>query len=278
MDIVGICRFSLIGTGDWKGVSSADNELSDDFVAQRCAQMFTEERMNVRFRMFEHLTLASLKAQKDPDFIFIVLASDLMPDVYKRRLITLCATVPQAKLHFSPPIDVIGAQRSAMSKLGLEFSDIIQFRLDDDDALSIRYVHLLRTYLSRLIANGTPLAMSLTDIVYSVLGRDRPQRYHWHSPFFSCGAAMFHPSRSIYSFGHFAIPQRMPALTIPLVYGIVTHNGTNDTTALIDRPAARRQMRALSDEDMERIVSRDLTFLTPQSREIAGLSTTVAAD
>ena len=57
----------------------------------RAGMLFAPDRMEARFATFEHLTLASLKAQTDGDFTFVVLASSLMPETWQDRLEALCA-------------------------------------------------------------------------------------------------------------------------------------------------------------------------------------------
>lgn len=271
MKIVGVCRFSLVGQGDWKGFARTAGMSESEVIHHRCKDLFSPVRLEQRFKTFEHITLQSIAGQTDKDFIFFVLASALMPKLYKQRLQDICAAVPQVRLQFFGPTSVISAQEEAFKFAGLSYPEVIQFRLDDDDAISQRYIKFVKKLLIPISSQNAPCAMSFTDVIYSVIGRPKKEIYKWHSPFFSCGTALFHPTRSVYGFGHFAFPKRVMALTVPFVNGLVTHNGTNDTEAISDKPLSRRQMQELSSDDLNRIISLDLNFLKDEGLRLAGL-------
>jgi len=79
--------------------------MAAEFLAsapERASLLFDPARLESRLATFEHLTLASVKAQTDPDFTFVVLASAQMPECYQDRLEALCARVPGARCDISP--------------------------------------------------------------------------------------------------------------------------------------------------------------------------------
>ena len=81
-------------------------------------------------------------------------------------------------------------------------------------------------------------AVSLRGVMYCSVGGQNAGTYHWPVAFMSAGAAIRHPSKSIYEFGHFSMAQRFPSITVPGRLALVTHTGTNDTRlspALIQR-------------------------------------------
>ena len=106
MRIVGLCRFSLVGRGDWRATRKKSPAEIGTMATDRAGMLFAPDRMEARFATFEHLTLASLKAQTDGDFTFVVLASSLMPEAWQDRLEALCASVPQVTLRYFPVTSV----------------------------------------------------------------------------------------------------------------------------------------------------------------------------
>ena len=135
MRIVGICRFSLVGRGDWKPwrmVPPGDEERVQE---EQAAVLFSPDRLAARFALFQHVTLPSIAGQTDPDFNFLVLASELMPAAFRDRLQALCDTVPQVVLRFFPATTVGEAQARVFAEMGFRHGETVQFRLDDDDAL-----------------------------------------------------------------------------------------------------------------------------------------------
>ncbi|WP_371229415.1 glycosyltransferase [Roseovarius sp. 2305UL8-3] len=135
--IVGICRFSYPALGGFKRMH--------DSVAEREAYLYERERMELRFRHFETLSLPSIRGQTDPDFSFLIVVGDTLPKPYSDRLHDITADIPQVKIVPMEPM----RQRTAMQvaikeELGEDTDPSIQFRLDDDDAVGLRFVRSLR--------------------------------------------------------------------------------------------------------------------------------------
>ncbi len=86
MKIIGICRFSYIGKGDWKAYRKKENADIEKICMQQAKILFQEDRIEKRLRTLQHLTLSSLKHQTDKDFHFLIIASSLMPEKYKIKL------------------------------------------------------------------------------------------------------------------------------------------------------------------------------------------------
>ncbi|MBY0137051.1 glycosyltransferase [Paracoccus yeei] len=273
MQIVGICRFSLLGRGDWAAFRTIPPDKADEnaeAVEARKASIFAPERLERRFTTFEHLTLASIRAQTDPDFTFVVLASELMPQRYRDRLAALCAAVPQVVLRFFPVIHAGTAQGQVFKELGIDYRQTLQFRLDDDDALCNLYIRRMRQAAGGIVPNAFPFAASFRDVLFCSVGGDHAGVYQWRSPFFSAGVALFHPSASIFGFGHYGMAERFTSISIPGHMSLVTHNGMNDTT--LDEGRIRRQkMNLIDDEAATKAVERHFPYLTPEARAVAGL-------
>lgn len=100
MRIVGICRYSLLGRGDWHAYRGKTDAEVEAVAREQAKLLFAKDRMNARLESFEHLTLASLRAQTDQDYTFIVLASEMMPKIYRDKLLSLCKDMPNVLVRF----------------------------------------------------------------------------------------------------------------------------------------------------------------------------------
>lgn len=143
--MIGLLRFSVL----------TPTYYSERFktLEETAAHLFSAERMELRFRIFETLCLPSLVRQSDPDFDMVVLTAQSMPEPWIGRLAALLAPLPNIHLrkagtgnHYrllqqgyqSVPSDAAGHR--------------ILFRLDDDDALDLGFVARIRRAARGLIA------------------------------------------------------------------------------------------------------------------------------
>lgn len=271
MNIIGICRFSLVGRGDWKAFKGATDEEVGAISRENMKSLFAAERMEARLKTFELLTLASLRAQTDQDFKFLVLSSDLMPEEYKVRLQTLCDTVPQAILRFFPITTVREAQRAVCDDYGIDYATTLQFRLDDDDCVCDDYIAKMRAETAAKMQGDSIFVVSVRGVMYSSMMGTQDGVYDWPVDFFSVGTGIRHPSKSIYQFGHFGMATRFANVVIKDRLSLVTHNGTNDTQLTADL-LKRRGMVPLSNAEVDENVAKFFPFLTQEARDLAGLN------
>lgn len=271
MKIVGICRFSMIGRGDWKAYRNVGEAELTQIFDQKEKELFTPERMEARFATFENLTLASMCAQTDQEFVFLVVSSDRMPAEYQDRLRALCAGQDNIVLRFVPPMHIADAQISILEELGIGIGECLQFRLDDDDCLSSDYIRKLRKHGTSMWKNHSAFAVSFPTVIYSVIGGETNGLYRWFNPFLGVGVAVRHPSRTVFGFAHYKIPTLMVALTDPSVPSIVTHYGMNDTPRHAEQILRKRGMVRSSRSDLERLITRHFSFLTETGRTASGL-------
>lgn len=272
MRIVGLCRFSLVGRGDWRATRKMTPEQFRAMASERAGMLFAPHRLESRLARFEHLTLASLKGQTDPDFTFLVLASALMPESYQNRLEAICSQVPQVVLRYFPVTSTGAAQNVSFEELGIRYRDTLQFRLDDDDCVCADYVEVMRRHAAPMMDRAEGFAASLTGVMFSVLNRPGPLVYDWPVAFYSAGAALRHPRRSIFRFGHYALPQRFPHVTLPRGMALVTHDGTNDTTLPNEARKKRRGMTEMSPAAIRAARDEYFPFLTDAGMRVAGLA------
>ena len=98
VQIAGLVRFSYPCEGGFQRVFSNP-------VAQT-EYLYSEQRMEERFRFFEALCLHSLKAQTDKGFSVGVLIGEDMPAKFKARLERLLSGFPQAVLIALPYLPI----------------------------------------------------------------------------------------------------------------------------------------------------------------------------
>ncbi len=137
MQVIGLCRFSYPAEGGFQVEHQTARARSD--------YLYAPVRMEERFRTFETITLPALRAQTDPDFSFVILIGDDLPDAYAERLFALVEPMPQAVIvarapgpHRAVCKEVLNAARHDMD------APCIQFRMDDDDAVAVDFVARLR--------------------------------------------------------------------------------------------------------------------------------------
>ncbi|MFZ7091703.1 putative rhamnosyl transferase [Primorskyibacter sp. 2E233] len=136
MQVIGFCRFSYPAQGGF--------QVEHEEVADRMAYLWSDARMEERFRHFETICLPGLKAQTDPDFTFVILIGEEMPERWIARLLQLTEDFPQARIEARPP----GPHRQVCQEVMNSVRDMdrpcLQFRHDDDDAIAVDFVALLR--------------------------------------------------------------------------------------------------------------------------------------
>ncbi|MCT4609353.1 MAG: putative rhamnosyl transferase [Pelagimonas sp.] len=136
MQVIGFCRFSYPAEGGF--------QVGHDTIEDRIAYLYSPARLEERFRHFETICLPGLKAQTDPDFTFVILVGDQLPEIHLQRLADLVADFPQAVIIPRPP----GPHRKICQQVINEIRDpdqhCLQFRHDDDDAIALNFVETLR--------------------------------------------------------------------------------------------------------------------------------------
>lgn len=154
--MVGLLRFSVLSPTYYSERFSTLKETA--------AHLFSPERLELRFRIFEQLCLRSLMRQSDMDFTLVVLTAKALPAPYMIRLLDLLDPLPNVVCH---PVDAGVHYR--MLKQGYAIvppekaSHQILFRLDDDDAVDIDFVrrskHLAKGMIT-LQGSDTPFILA----------------------------------------------------------------------------------------------------------------------
>ncbi|WP_323770811.1 glycosyltransferase [Antarctobacter sp.] len=228
MQVIGFCRFSYPAEG---GFQVEHNSLED-----RIAYLYDPARIAERFRHFECLCLPGLKAQTDPDFIFVILVGEAMPELWLERLLDLTRDFPQAMVVARAPgphrqvcQDVINAVRDMDQPC-------LQFRHDDDDAVAVDFV----AHLRQAAQDCAPLLAKHRLVGFDwnrgYIGRPDAQGLAAQvqvTPYWGVAQAVAVRAgarQSIMNFGHYKINQHMPTVTFtqPVMY-LRGHNDHNDS-------------------------------------------------
>lgn len=115
MQVIGFCRFSYPAEGGF--------QVEHETLQERLRYLYAPVRMEERFQHFETICLPGIRAQTDPDFTFLILVGDSLPETYLGRLKDLISDIPQAQIVVRPPAphrkvcqEVINAARGDMSQ------------------------------------------------------------------------------------------------------------------------------------------------------------------
>ena len=137
MQVIGLCRFSYPAIGRF--------QVEHETLEERIAFLYADKRLEERFRFFECFTLPSLRGQLDDDFAFLIVIGDSLPDQHRARIEALTQDMPKVVIQSNPPRkhrEVMKEAINSVRRFGNE--PCLQFRLDDDDAIGVRFVARLR--------------------------------------------------------------------------------------------------------------------------------------
>ncbi len=264
---IGICRFSFCGKGDWRTSRSAKTPKEINALRTKVAvDLYTPERMELRFFLFENFLVPSLEAQLDKNFICLILTSDIMPDAYQVRLRDICAASPNLELLVSSEVTVHEALWPRISELNtLAGRPLVNFRIDDDDCLSRNYIQELRSFMNRL-GDRVPVSYSRSNgLVITRYNTDNETFiYKANLPFNSMGTAIrVHGERTVFSFGHNALHKRFPAIVDNSGMGFISIkiDGHDSEPISMSMPHIRNSHIPIEADETEVILSKWFSFL-----------------
>lgn len=228
MQVIGFCRFSYPAEGGF--------QVEHDSLEERIAYLFDPARITERFNHFECLCLPGLKAQTDPDFLFVILVGEAMPEIWLERLAGLIADFPQAVIASRPP----GPHRKICQEVINSFRDMdqpcLQFRHDDDDAVAVDFV----AHLRQAALDCGPLVEQHRLVGFDwnrgFVGRPDAQGICAEvqvTPYWGVAQAVAVRAgvrQSLMNFAHNKLNQNMPTVTFtqPVMY-LRGHNDHNDS-------------------------------------------------
>lgn len=251
MRVIGVCRFSYPALGGFKRMH--------DSVAEREAYLYAPDRMALRFAHFEALTLPSIRAQTDPDFTFLIVIGQNMPQPWLDKLHALCAPVPQVRIVTREPLKHrLALQLAILDELGPDLPENLQFRLDDDDAVGVDFVERIRSVARRSgrLRRREPRSVIEFNTGYSAaLSADGILAEDVISPFWACGLAVHFAEgqrRTIMNYGHHKLHHVMPAIIQPRPPMYIRAKHTDNDSAATFHP---KRLKPLS--DAQRQIFRD---------------------
>ncbi|WP_415921728.1 putative rhamnosyl transferase [Tateyamaria sp. SN6-1] len=229
MQVIGLTRFSYPALGGF--------QVEHDSIAERISFLWAEKRLEERFRLFETIALPCLKAQKDDDFDLVVMIGDTFPQHHVDRLHALCDPIPQIEIVALPPHNnrevckqVLNAARQDPS------APCIQFRHDDDDAVSLDFVANLRAAaadVAPLTQKHRTVGMDWNHGRVAEVSEKGISATEMYRPFYVAALGVHVAANctlTIHNFMHERIPRFMPCVTFPEPDMFVrTHNGYNDS-------------------------------------------------
>ncbi|GAB4275106.1 MAG: glycosyltransferase [Pararhodobacter sp.] len=228
--VIGLCRFSYPALGGFK----TEHETPED----RARFLYAPERLDERFRLFEALTLPSLRAQTDPDFTFLIVVGTDLPADRMAQLRDLTRDMPAVVIKAYPPGRHRDVMKEAINSVRKPLCYSIQFRLDDDDAVGVTFVAKLRKALrqhfplfeaSRHVAVDFTRGYNLRADARGLHAEPANQLY------LGVGfAIVFRPDTrlSVMNFTHHEVWQHMPTITRTdpdmWIRGVNDHNDSGD--------------------------------------------------
>lgn len=227
--VIGLCRFSYPAIGGF--------QVEHPETAEREAYLYAPERMQERFRLFEQFTLPPLRAQSDPKFMLLVVIGPNMPRIDHERLMDGLSNLPQARVVTRAPGRHRDVMREVINAAVLD-SDLpsLQFRMDDDDAVSVRFVERLRKLAHEARGLLRSYRHVAIDFVNGFVATPTPQGILASATFqhlWTPALAMsVRPGirHTIMNYSHARLWQNMPILSWPEEPMFVRgHNGYNDS-------------------------------------------------
>lgn len=249
MQVIGLCRFSYPALGGF--------QVEHDTIEDRIAFLYQEHRLEERFKLFEAIALPCLREQSDQNFELIVVIGDSLPKHHRERLQDITATLPQVRIEAHPPKrhrllmkDIINRARKDMK------APCLQFRHDDDDAISVDFIERLRAavddvpgllrdnatvafdwnrgYIAEMSAAGIAATDTVRNLYVAALGM------------YVRGGV----SQTIMNFRHGIMNQHMPTVSFTdTPMWLRTHNGYNDSRQKKVKPVPVAPLSAAQEEE-----------------------------
>ncbi|MEO9779026.1 MAG: putative rhamnosyl transferase [Sedimentitalea sp.] len=213
MQVIGLCRFSYPAIGGF--------QVEHDTLDERIAYLYAPKRLEERFRFFETITLPGIRAQSDPEFTFLIVIGDSLPDIHRQRLDALVADIPQAKVLVYAPGEHRRMMQKAINTHRLPSHEpCLQFRLDDDDAVAFTYVEKLRDAardVAPLLRTYRHVAIDFNQGYIARPGADGIAAMPIQMPYWTPALAlMLRPDvrASVMNFSHGKLYKAMPTITL----------------------------------------------------------------
>lgn len=229
IQVLGLCRFSLLAQGDFQ-------TTGDDLDRNR-AILYNPVRMERRMRWFETVCIPPLMWQTDPDFTLIIATGEDLPARWLARLQRLAQVMPQIRIEQLPPARHAQSCREALARhIDLTADVVVQFRMDDDDAVAVDYVRRARAdhrLAQRLAGKHHPVVINHTSGLVAEVRGDRFALHAEMAQNWVPAQTFYFPGgevRSLMNYRHDKVWTKVPTIAMPgRPMWIRGHHDTNDS-------------------------------------------------
>ncbi|KUP93425.1 putative rhamnosyl transferase [Tritonibacter horizontis] len=258
MQVIGLCRFSYPAVGGF--------QVEHASIEERIAFLYNEERLEERFRLFEAVALPCLREQTDPDFHLIIVIGDSLPARHESRLRDLVADMPQIEIQKHAPQQQRPIMKEILNAARRDpAAPCLQFRYDDDDAVSVDFIERLRQTIddcAGLVARHRAVAVDFNMGYVAEFGPDGISASEIHRPYYVAALGMYVRSGApltIMNFAHEKILRFMPTITLADAPMFVRgHHSSNDSRQKAVKPVPVTPLNAEQKAEFEaRFALRD---------------------
>ncbi|WP_127114804.1 putative rhamnosyl transferase [Shimia sediminis] len=229
MQVIGLCRFSYPAIGGF--------QVEHETVEDRIAFLYEETRLEERFRLLETVALPCLKEQTDPNFDLVIVIGDQLPKPHVDRLHDVTSDMPQVQVQAHPP----ERQRQIMKRILNDArrdpsKPCLQFRYDDDDAVSVDFIRLLRETtddVAPLCARHRSVGFDWAQGYVAEVGAEGISATQMYRHLYVASLGMYvrgDDNLTIMNFAHERLNRFMPVISnAEEPMWVRTHNGFNDS-------------------------------------------------
>ncbi|MCU9839937.1 putative rhamnosyl transferase [Ruegeria sp. WL0004] len=229
MQAIGLCRFSYPAFGGF--------QVEHATIDERIAYLYAEDRMEERFQLMETVALPCLREQTDQNFEMIIVIGDSLPKLHRDRLNDLTADMPQVRIVSEPPRPQREVMKELLNAARTNPSEpCLQFRHDDDDAISVDFIERLRQTVRDcpgLIRDNRTVAVDFNRGYVAELGTQGILATETVRSLYVASLGMYVAGRchlTIMNFAHEKIGRFMPVVSLSdAPMWVRTHNGYNDS-------------------------------------------------
>ncbi len=215
MQVIGLCRFSYPALGGF--------QIEHETVEERRRYLYGPARLEERFRLFEATTLPCFREQTDEDFELLIVIGECLPKPAQDRLRDLTAGIRQVRI-IQKPADTQANPRQVMKAVlnaarTKPDQPCIQFRHDDDDAVSVDFVERLRGAAqdgAGLMARNRMVGIDYSNGFLARFGPEGIRASEVYKPLLGVGLGMYVAggcTHSIMNFTHHRIGRFMPVIS-----------------------------------------------------------------
>ena len=251
VQVQGLCRWSYPSA---PGAFQKEPENAD--LADLRDHLYAPERLNMRLFFLEYVMLPALRAQTDKDFTLHLLMGDQLPDIYKQKVLALIADVPQIRPVFASEGQ---PHQTICRQIMLDGRDpsgrvVAEFRLDDDDAVAVDFVEMVRDSFFRVKGiwrHGGKLALDFNKGYILTISRKGLDILPVIARYWTPGLVLYlrpGQAKSLLDFNHVQLWKRIPTITMPRMPMFIRGaHGQNDSSVSLRPSNAELEEEAWGD-------------------------------